>query len=279
MRLRQPPELDLRSLFEAYFAEKRAAAEERRRSKDGIWRWHASELGSCTRQLILRRAALNTDGRTLESELTFELGHRMHDTLTEAAYARARRETPEPAFAVLGHDVGGDHPTLLLTGEADLVYSVDAVPMIMDLKTESNLAAPRRRQEASLAGAKTSARWSHRLQVRAYKLIIEALHPEWGEIAEGWVLYLNKETGDFDQQPVHLADMEGTVEHRLAELEDEWARGSLPPRLPDQHEMTRTRPPRATGRMLPNGLCRPVSDTDPRGKYCDCRRICMDLPA
>ena len=99
-------------------------------------------------------------------------------------------------------------------------------------------------------------------------------------IDSGWVVYVDEETGEHDQQPVVIGDqLRQHVVDRVAMLERMWARyvadGTLPDLLADELKVDkRYKPPREY--FATPGLCRPRSDTDPRGMYCRVREECME---
>jgi hypothetical protein len=92
----------------------------------------------------------------------------------------------------------------------------------------------------------------------------------------GWVIYIDKESGNIDQQPVEItAELRLEVQRRVYALEDAWEGyervEALPPMLPDEEKTGRDR----KKYMAPAWQCRPRSDTDGRGLYCQARTACF----
>lgn len=281
MRKGQPAELDCRAIFTAAhdaidkhehmerWAEIVNAAfvpdSWHEQPKEGEpWFWHASSLCQCPREAILKRAGLATDGLRVESKNTFAIGHTYH------ALAQFGMELLGQ-YDEIHTEIGGRHPTLPLAARADLIYQHQGEAYIVDWKTESSFAAKHRREEATNG---TAARHEHQIQVTAGAMVIEngpsqGYRPGFGR---GWVVYINKESGAIDQQPVEITDeLRDEVKHRLLMLENAWTaaanEGKLPPMLPDEEKTGRDR----KKYMAPAWQCRPRSDSDPRGLYCSAR--------
>lgn len=292
MRKGQPAALDVRAIFEAAhdaidkhehmerWAEIVNAAfvpdSWHEAPKEGEpWFWHASSLCQCPREAILKRAKLATDGIRVESQNTFAIGHTYH------ALAQFGMELLGQ-YPEVHTEIGSKHRTLPLTARADLIYKHEDEWYIVDWKTESSFAGKHRREEATNG---TTARHEHQIQVTAGAMCLED-HDQSGDVIgaplprfdRGWVIYINKESGEIDQQPVEItAELRREVDHRLADLENAWLdaalNGILPPLLPDEEKTGRDR----KKYMAPAWQCRPRSDSDPKGLYCQARSQCFKL--
>lgn len=289
MRQRQDATLDVRAILEAGYAARTEDPElwakcllsaftedgwHEREPMAADWRWHASELSSCPRQLMLTRAGLAKDGTRLESRLNFDVGHLAHAILQCGMYHHA-------AYHVVGTEMGGLHPWLNLAARADVVYSPPGPhgTWIMEIKTESGLASKFRKARAQKAGLEGAADVNHRLQVATQAVLIESLHPG-NRIEDAWIVYVDKESGDLDPQRVYLDDeLRLEVPARVDMLESTWdmyvRTELLPKRLPLEEATDRKT---KKTYMKVSGLCAPRSDSDPKGKYCGARVACYGLP-
>jgi hypothetical protein len=283
VRIGQPAALDVRSIFEAAhnaidnhehmdrWAEIVNAAfvpdDWHEQPKDGEpWFWHASSLCQCPREAILKRAKLATDGLRVESKNTFAIGHTYH------ALAQFGMELLGQ-YEFIETEVGGRHRMLPLAARADLTYWHEHERYIVDWKTESSFAGKHRREEAQDG---TAARHEHQIQVTAGALVLEDYAQTPHRIERGWIVYIDKESGNIDQQPVEITDqLRNEVTERLGALETAWTlatqAGILPPMLPDEEKTGRDR----KKYMAPAWQCRPRSDTDGRGLYCQARTACF----
>ena len=282
MRIGQPAALDVRSIFEAAhnaidnhehmdrWAEIVNAAfvpdDWHEQPKDGEpWFWHASSLCQCPREAILKRAKLATDGLRVESKNTFAIGHTYH------ALAQFGMELLGQ-YDIIQTEIGGQHQTLPLVARADLTYRHEDDDYIVDWKTESSFAGKHRREQASEG---TTARHEHQIQVTAGAMVLESKYSGF-HFERGWVVYIDKESGNIDQQPVEITDtLRNEVTERLNALEQAWTlatqAGILPPMLLDEEKTGRDR----KKYMAPAWQCRPRSETDPRGLYCQARTACF----
>jgi hypothetical protein len=287
MRQRQPAALDVRAIFEAAHDAIDAKEHMERwaeivnaafvpdswheQPKEGEpWFWHASSLCQCPREAILKRAGLATDGLRVESKNTFAIGHTYH------ALAQFGMEMLGQ-YEGIQTEIGGKHTTLPLAARADLIYSHEDEWYIVDWKTESSFAGKHRREEA-ING--TTARHEHQIQVTAGAMVLENMGengvPFPKPFERGWVVYIDKESGAIDQQPVEITDaLRSEVTERLYGLERAWllaeTDGTLPPMLPDEEKRGRDRKPY----MATAWQCRPRSESDPKGLYCSARVACF----
>lgn len=282
MRQRQPAQLDARAILTAALDAKGDSAWHVNPGADGIWRWHASSMWTCPRQAVLIRAATVIDGAPieledtpLESRLTFELGHHWHALMQDGVAGLE-------AYELVGVEVGGWHPELPLAALADIVYRHGEQPVIAEVKSESTHAGPHRRAEAWQQGdgTMTAARLDHARQVWSQAVVLEALGH--GRVEDAWAVYVDKDEGSVDQQPIHIGDVERqAVVDQIALLEEAWSDfllfNQIPALLPDVVKLDkRSKPPREY--LMPHGLCQPrVKDSDERGKYCRVRRSCYTL--
>lgn len=253
--------LDLSKIFEFGFKHRVDGNDEWHKEPDHDYAQHASSLASCPRQAVLRRAHEDTDGLTLTSALTFEVGHAYHRLLEDFCLAYEREE---PRFKVLAMEAGGRHPELPLKARCDLLFSWEGKPILCDLKTEAPAAAARRRSEQEKYGEQFPVRAEHRIQVAAQAIVIEALMGI-PKIKEARVLYVNKVSFDCDQVPVFITEKERTAVLNLVfKHEHNWGvfkeTAILPPRLEAADEVWR---------------CRPRTEADPKGIYCSCREACF----
>jgi hypothetical protein len=292
MRKGQPAALDVRQIFErAHDAIEHPNTSERERwaeivhaafvpdewhdsPRDGEpWYWHASSLCQCPREAILKRAGLATDGLRVESKNTFAIGHTYHALAQFGMELLGQYEAIET-------EIGGRHPLLPLAARADLIYRHDGEDYIVDWKTESTFAGKHRREEATNG---TTARHEHQIQVTAGAMVLQEIAAV-AALAEitprrfthGWVVYIDKESGAIDQQPVEITEeLRREVVERIGKLEDAWERWErhhvLPPMLPDERKIGRDRKPY----MATAWQCRPRSESDPRGLYCSARTSCF----
>jgi hypothetical protein len=231
------------------------------------WFWHASSLCQCPRETILKRAGIATDGIRVESKNTFAIGHTYH------ALAQFGMELLGQ-YEGIKTEIGGKHSTLPLAARADLIYWHESENYIVDWKTESSFSGKHRREEAKEG---TTARHEHQIQVTAGAMVLESIDDDY-RFSNGWVVYINKESGEIDQQPVEItAELRDEVKHRLLALENAWSAastdGTLPPMLPDEEKTGRDR----KKYMATAWQCRPRSETDPKGLYCQARSACFKL--
>lgn len=263
---------------------------------DGVVRhhWHASSLAGCPRAQILKRAAMPSDGRPLNSEITFNFGHSLHSLLEEFTSATFN-EIPLPNIVFpgrlkhVGSETGGClHPTmdLPLKARADWVFVCDDAVVIQDLKSEGTHIY--RIDKAKADGAKDSAKKEHKLQIACNAIIQEGLGLVPDKVKYGAVTYCSKlSTKDregraysknewkWDTQWFEITEqMREEVLSRIENLNSAWDTfqnaGVLPVRLLDEVM--------PWGTLSVNFLCRPRSADDDRGKYCEFRRSCYSLP-
>lgn len=259
------PGLDLGRIFEEGFRTRTDPDDDWHREKPETWHYHASGLSGCPRQQVLRRLGHDTDGVTLSSALTFEVGHAYHRLLERFCGAY---EAVEPRFKVLATEAGGTHRVLPLRARCDLLFSWEGELVLADLKTEAPQAASRRRAEMALYGYPAPYRHEHRIQLAAQAMVIESLMMLPEPINQGRALYLNKVNYQVDQVPVaidqgarelvYLLVQGNEVDFARHEQDGKW----LPPRLAAPDEVWR---------------CQPRSETDDRGKWCPCRSYCMSV--
>lgn len=279
MRVKQPAALDVRAIFEA--AHTAAEAPEWQEQWLGIlsrafghdtwhtdqpsggWCWHASALGSCPRQQILKRAGLATDGTRVESLNTMSIGTLYHcwGELGMLVLSIA----PNAPYTNVATEIGGYHKELNLAARADLLYRHEGYPILVDYKTEGPYASTGRRKDAKARGDKCFAKPEHILQVTATAMVLESLGIA-ENITHGFVVYIEKSSGEIDQQLVAIDDeAREFVELGVRNLDHAWdvysRDGVLPPRLSAGH-----------------WNCRQRSESDERGMYCSSRRSCMGAP-
>jgi hypothetical protein len=257
--------LDLHRIFEEGFKDRVTAADQWHIEDPDDYFYHASGLSSCDRQQVLKRMGKATDGLTLETIMTFEVGHHYHGLLEE--FAR-KYEAVEPRFKVLALEAGGAHPSLPLKARCDLLFSWKGKPVLCDLKTESPFSKDYREADQKKYGYPFPYKPEHLLQVTAQAMVIEALMRLRKPISEGRILYLNKSTMAVDQVPLDLGpDPRATVLRRLALMDRQWGGWTefreLPPRLKARTDLWR---------------CRPREVDDERGLYCAARSACMKMP-
>ena len=291
MRLTQPAELDVRAIFSAAHEAIEHPPDDAARElwaqivreafvPDGWhdqpepseqWWWHASSLCQCPREAILKRARLANDGQRVESKNTFAIGHTYHALARFGMHMLGQ-------YVDVRTEIGGRHTTLPLAARADLIYRHGRETYIVDWKTESEFAGKHRREEARNG---SSARPEHQIQVTAGAMVLESLDLVGGEdtIEQGWVVYIGKESGEIDQQPVAITEpLRAEVVDRIGRLDAAWQDFTLfeelPPLLPDEEKVDKR-----SGRHFtkPAWQCRARSDTDPRGLYCQARSTCFQL--
>lgn len=252
---------------------------------DGVVRhhWHASSLAGCPRAQMLKRAGMPSDGRPLNSEITFNFGHSVHSLLEEFSSATFDNvQLPSLVFSGriqhVGSETGGClHPQadLALKARADWVFVCDDSVVIQDLKTEGT--NKWRVEQAKSEGKKDSAKDEHKLQIACNAIIQEGLGLAPMPVEYGAVTYCSKKPSKnewiWDTQWFEItSELREKVYAKIDSLNAAWeqfeANGSLPQRLPDQMFF---------GKLSTHFLCRPRSADDDRGKYCDVRRACFSL--
>ena len=263
---------------------------------DGVVRphWHASALAGCPRQQMLKRAKLPSDGRPLNSEITFSFGNTVHALLEEFSSATVE-ETSLPSLVFdgriqhIGAETGGClHPgqDLALKARADWVFGIDDEFAIQDLKSEGTHLF--RVDAAKESGAKDLAKDEHKLQIACNAIIQEGRGLVPKPVKYGVVTYCSKLAAKdrqgraysknewkFDDQWFLITDeLRERVYHKIDELNDAWEQfetdGTLPDRLPDQLM--------PWGTLSTHFLCTPRGKDDDRGKYCEMRSVCFSLP-
>ena len=256
--------LDLGQIFEAGFRTREASEADSWHNEHANplgWHWHASAVAGCPREQVLKRAGLAKDGITLDSALTFELGHYWHSLMEKFAPAYAAEED---RFKVVLLEQGGYHKDIPLAARCDLLFSWQDELILADLKTEKPFAKARRQQEADLKGYPYPYKWEHMIQLHATAMVLESLNPEM-EILEGRLLYLDKSSFQVDQVPCPITPAgRSSVAALVAGLEQAWARYELDGTLPEKLS--------ASGDVW---KCAARSDTNPKGKWCAARSYCQ----
>jgi hypothetical protein len=270
MRTRQPIALDVREILAGAFAvrdtdpsyfgmwllDALAHEEDGWHQQDaGPFMHHASAISQCLRQSVYERdPEIIPEERSVEALSTFTIGTLYH-ALLQMGLAVSDR------YTLLAHEAGGKHGELNLKAHCDAVFEFDGELAIIDIKTESPFAPKMRRADAKASGRDHSARPEHWDQLLATIMVLQAtrpeLHPE-----TGWIVYVDKSSGDVDQQQVPVEDVSpvgAKIGRRDAAWSDYALFGTLPDRLKD----------------FPKGLCSPRSETDPRGKWCSYRGECL----
>jgi len=276
LRVRQPKALDIRSILEAAFeardevpdlwalwlAQAHGADDgwHERPAQGEPWRHHASAISECLRRSVFDRAMLPREPLSVESQITFEVGHHIH-ALIQFGLA------VHPEYRLLAHEVGGDVALgvdTYLTALGDAVYQHDGMVQLLEIKSESQWASTGRRREAKEHGRVSYAKPQHMEQMKVQDIVLRTLRRF--DVEAGWVVYWEKNAGQLDQQPVDLGDaaLGSAVRRHINEREQAWTEyvnhGHLPPPLPE----------------WPNkGLCQPRSKTDVRGRYCPYRIECL----
>lgn len=228
---------------------------------DKPFSWHASALGGCPRAQILKRAGLAIDGLTLKSKLNFEVGHIVHGLFENGA---AVYKDIEPDFELVASEFGARHETLNLAAKCDSLVRWQGDLVLLELKTEHELAAKRRKEDAAERGAISSARPEHALQATATAMCLE---PHFGPIEQARICYVSKNNLWTDQQPIALnQELRTEVTRRVQILDAMWEAykrdQSLPAKLSHPKEVW---------------MCSPRSTSDPKGKWCQSRTACMGL--
>lgn len=270
MRTRQAAACDVRSILEAAYAvrdtdpeyfgmwllDALAHAEDGwHEPAVGPWMHHASSISECLRRSVFERDPdIEKEPWAVESLNTFSIGTLYHALLQMGLAVH-------PDYVLLAHEAGGQHATLPLKAHCDAVFEFEGAQAIIDIKTESPFAPKMRRKDAAESGREHSARPEHHEQLLATMMVLSTTHPQLHP-ETGWLIYVDKSSGDVDQQQVPVDDT-SVIEDRLMDRETAWAEwratGALPHRL----------------RSFPGGLCSPRSDSDERGKWCPHRITCL----
>lgn len=213
------------------------------------WRWHASELSSCPRQLMYKRAGKANDPRPLEGRMTMLVGTMFHERMERGIAALGIKGRLVPVVV----EVGYHHATLPLASKPDALIEVDGIGLVLlDLKTEHENAAKRRADDAREAGRRSQIRPEHALQIAATASVLET--NGYGPIVQGHALYVSKNSfwlGDPSANSVDLSDglLYREVERKVTNLEMMWEDyvkdQELPNRYPDKH--WNCRPDKKTG--------------------------------
>jgi hypothetical protein len=276
MRLRQPVQLDLRSILEAAFEAKDECPEmfmgfmAQQFVEDGWhergeeWVWHASALEGCERASVYNYAGIEREPTRVESMLTFSVGHLYH-ALMQFGLA------VHPDYDLIGHEIGGK--SLGLAARCDAVFRAGDSIILIDVKTEAANSGLMRRKDAKERESATTVRPDHEMQIHATAKVLFDCHQI--VVDEAWVCYVDKDSGDVDQQPVAVSTL-GTVlvQERVRTLDsiaiayDE--SGALPDVLPITEKIGRDRRPY----MAKPWRCAPRSESDERGKWCPYRLHC-----
>lgn len=291
MRQRQPEALDVRAIFSAaHEAANDPTSPWKRdwndiitaafmpndwhtRQPEGRYLWHASALGSCPRRQVLKRAGLDSDGTRVESMNTLAIGTLYH-ALAEMGMRVLSKQDDAP-YQNVRTEIGGYHPTLNLAARADLVYEHKDITAVVDWKTEAPYGATMRRKDAAKRDDTCSAKLEHIVQLTATAMVLEALGIVPERIDYGWIVYVEKSSGEIDQQMVALTDeARETVEMGVQALDYAWQQWAANDEsTPLGH--ARTLPPRLGAG---HWMCAPRSDKDERGKWCSSRTACFSLP-
>jgi len=244
-----------------------------------IYHWHASAIGGCLRQQILKRAGLATDPPTVDSEMAFEFGHAIHSAAEGFLKSDAHilEAVTEGKWTVYNVESGGAHPVLALKAQPDAVLVRYGELCVFDYKTEAGASLKIRKDKAKVAKSKDGVSLEHKLQVTTGAIVIEA-RDNLPEIKKGMVLYISKKgdrnAWDFYREDFPItAALRKAVMTRYGELEEWWSRyedfGTLPPRLDPEINF---------GALGPNWRCRARDKDDDRGKHCEARSVCFGLP-
>lgn len=244
---------------------------------DGKWLWHASELSfGCTRRAILTRAGMNTDPTPLKGELTMLMGTVFHKQV-EQAWPYLMGSTGGKAKLVMA-EKGYHHKDIPLASKPDALLEVDGVGLVVfEVKTEHEMAAKRRGDEAREEGRYTTAKHDHMIQLAAQAEVLESNGI--GPIHQGVVFYVSKNNMWIELAPVDLEEsiLRREVYRIVDGFEKAWAefeQGAMhkdivvPKRLP------------GFASSPPDWRCRPVKG-GVAGEFCPCRTICADrrMPA
>ena len=199
------------------------------------WKWHASELSSCSRQLIYKRANKANDPRPLEGQLTMLVGTMFHERMERGIGVLAARGRLRPVVVEVGHY----HASLPLAAKPDALVEIDGVGLVLlDFKTEHEQAAKRRADDARAEGRRSLIRPEHALQIAATASVLES--NGYRPIVQGHALYLSKNNfwmGDPAQNGVDLSDglLYKEVERRVNNLEAMWETYKRDQELPDRY--------------------------------------------
>ena len=270
MRSQQPPDLDIRSILECAFVARDEAPDlwklwlEDTYLDDGwhskpakSWWHHASGLGGCDRAAIFKRAGVKPVEHSVESLVTFEVGHHVH-LLIQFGLA------VHPEYELLAHEIGGFHKGLRIAARCDALYRDKGGRVtILEVKTEKMGADKWRQREAQKAHRQTTANPTHMVQAKATSMVISVNRPELAP-ERGWIAYFDKNTGNIDQQPLDWEDLEEQVIERVHLRNGMWAQYEANGELPDVLD------------QFPNrGLCQDRGDGTERGLYCQFRESCI----
>jgi len=226
------------------------------------WLWHASELSSCPRQLIYKRANRANDPRPLSGALTMLLGTVFHREVEKWVETLC---ILKPNMELVLKETGFVHPDIPLAAKPDAVFDIEGVGyVVMDFKTEHEDAAKRRATDARDAGRASHIRPEHALQIAAQAVCLEGNGI--GPIAQGFALYVSKNSfwlGEPAQNSVDLgsdSDYRQEVIRRVNDLEESWDRYVRDLELPDRYDNK-------------HWNCRPQTDSK-FGLYCPARLAC-----
>lgn len=273
MKMRQPAALDVREIltdayavrdtdpafFGMWLIDALAHQEDGWHERpEGPWMHHASAISQCVRRSVFERNPSDEpEPWAVESLNTFTIGTLYHALLQMGLAV-------SDTYTLLCHEAGGQAESLNLKAHCDAVFEYAGEQAIIDIKTESPFSPKMRRGDAKSSGREHDARPEHHEQLLATVLVLQHTHPDLHP-ETGWIVYVDKSSGDVDQQLVPIEDT-SIVEQRIEERDAAWLdfieAGELPPRL----------------RSFPGGLCSPRSTNDPRGKWCPYRTVCEKAP-
>lgn len=213
------------------------------------WRWHASELSSCPRQLMYKRSRQASDPRPMEGQLTMLVGTMFHERMERGIASLGVLGRLRPVVVEVGHY----HATLPLAAKPDALVEIEGVGLVLlDLKTEHENASKRRTEDAREAGRRSNIRPEHALQLAATASVLES--NGYGPIVQGHALYVSKNSfwlGEPSANSVDLSDglLYKEVARKVNNLEamwDDYVRDQeLPSRYEDKH--WNCRPDKKTG--------------------------------
>jgi len=225
------------------------------------WLWHASELSSCPRQLIYRRASKANDPRPLAGSLTMLMGTVFHREVEKWLQTLC---IVNPKIKIVVQEKGMIHGDLPLAAKPDGLLEVEGVGLVlMELKTEHENAAKRREQDARDAGRNSHIRPEHAMQIAAQAMCLES--NGYTPIVQGFALYVSKNSfwlGEPAQNSVDLSDdkLRNQVTERVNYLEWAWEQYVKDQELPGRYEND-------------HWNCRPEKKTG-YGLYCEAWRAC-----
>jgi hypothetical protein len=281
--------LDFGQIFEDGLNAKNAASSEWHREPsyneyrgEYVYHWHASELAGCPRRAILKRAGVSLDATPVDSLIAFEFGHTLHKAL-EDIFGTIETDPlllSEGDWGIISVEKGGPHPDLNLKARPDAILRNEGMPVLFDLKTEGDFARKMRLQYQKDTGAADAASFSHKLQITAGAIVAEGRGMVDQQVTRGMVAYVSRgsfgNSWTFDTQEFVIDEaLRERVLDTVAYLDAAWdayevaQELALPPRLPEELK---------NGKYVLPWQCRPRSKDDPRGKYCETRSACFDLP-